>query len=1117
MARLSGLASDHHVKGPGDSNRRRGRKPKNGSVDASQGTKRSASPIVEVATTVKRTKRVTTDDHEQIEQELEASMARSQASDTIQVETTRRRRRHSDPLGAAQDEDEDDNEEAATPPPASQPIHGLTPHLERLGAPRGKPQRRAASRQSMPAQLPHVLPGIDETNGDGTKVQFEPLVATLSSRKKRQLRRNHLSEEVNDIEQHKKDDMKLRQAFTKLHEQLKEKEAQIEELEYNLEAQRMGNIDMTADRTAELQQELKDARQALHDLRTSSAYTPDDREISEDDDDDNEPLMLIDPDDLNVSQEQMRASPHPNGYHATRALATSQTTTESIMNMTQTTEDILAVASQAHSDIIPDRISDQAVTRYETEIDRLTHQLADAQGSLRVLSIEVMNLHILDVGASLPETLLKWRHALEDAREAYEKLFGPITGMNNADFIARLVEDLQGQNGELLQKTVLVEKQNQAIQLLRTQYESTMGCLADSERRVEELSAEHQTLGEKNSENETEITTLNDRVVALREIADTQKKDLDDKNVQLNALKMELEDKDTSLDRQRQAIEAYQRDLLTAETAVVALETEHAAVLGQLRTQHEEQVNDLEAQLESERADRVTFEEDLQQKNSLIESLEERIDNMEAEADAITVRVDDLRERNAKEIQLRETAEEERDDHAETIRENKEKIAELDLQIEDLNETIAEFRGKLTSERTQREQAEMDLDQANEQIEDLTRRIHDEGIQANELRSKLFQAQQEKAQATADLKQAAEDARVEHEEELTIETSRREEAEQDVARLEKEVSGLQKSLTATEDALSEMTSLREAAEKERDERTAQLARQLEELQNLYNALENSSQSTITTLNSTILDLNNTVTSLQSQVEGLETAAVEEAEKHNGEIASLDSEVNDLKTELGDSREKNVRQEKKIVSLERRLESISTEVLNIQDHHNRETTDLKTTIKSQQAHIEDLQRAAAENAATHEQEIIEKRKEVEEHTMIGAARAEYIVELEAQIEEIKDRFRQQAEDSDRTIDGMIETNRQTIARQEEDAAAVKKRTADALKAVNEMKVKGLQVKTNGVDLRKVAHGKVTKVNEKVKITKKSRGGAIRKRMGLRDSGFVESFEDEQLETDEGVVG
>ena len=47
-------------------------------------------------------------------------------------------------------------------------------------------------------------------HGGSQEFQFAPLTAVLDPRQMRRLRRGHLSEEVNEIEHHKKEDVKLR-------------------------------------------------------------------------------------------------------------------------------------------------------------------------------------------------------------------------------------------------------------------------------------------------------------------------------------------------------------------------------------------------------------------------------------------------------------------------------------------------------------------------------------------------------------------------------------------------------------------------------------------------------------------------------------------------------------------------------------------------------------------------------------------------------------------------------------------------------------------------------------------------------------------------------------------
>ncbi|KAH7402853.1 hypothetical protein BKA66DRAFT_555686, partial [Pyrenochaeta sp. MPI-SDFR-AT-0127] len=192
MARLSGLPSEHHHEGPGDAPRR-----KRGRPSASSG-KRTASPTAELSQT-KRTKRVQlNDDEDQIAEEIEQSFSRSQQGDTIHVEsqnstttTTRRQnRRHSEPPVAAQD---DQDELAVFQPASTQPVPGLTPHLDRLGASRSRFTTTRRSRMSMPAQL-HIE-RVDEADENGTQFQYAPLTAVLDGRTRRRLRRSHLSQE----------------------------------------------------------------------------------------------------------------------------------------------------------------------------------------------------------------------------------------------------------------------------------------------------------------------------------------------------------------------------------------------------------------------------------------------------------------------------------------------------------------------------------------------------------------------------------------------------------------------------------------------------------------------------------------------------------------------------------------------------------------------------------------------------------------------------------------------------------------------------------------------------------------------------------------------------------
>ena len=109
---------------------------------------------------------------------------------------------------------------------------GLTPHLSRASfTPRGRassptrsqPQSRTPRCLSLPAQLPSSLPSPSLSPSPGPlsgELQFEPLRQILDARLKRRISRNHLSEEINDIDSKRKDKFQWRQEVKSLKNQL---------------------------------------------------------------------------------------------------------------------------------------------------------------------------------------------------------------------------------------------------------------------------------------------------------------------------------------------------------------------------------------------------------------------------------------------------------------------------------------------------------------------------------------------------------------------------------------------------------------------------------------------------------------------------------------------------------------------------------------------------------------------------------------------------------------------------------------------------------------------------------------------------------------------------------
>jgi chromosome segregation ATPase len=1091
MARLSGLASEPR--------RKKGR-TNAASTDMSsqsQGIKRAASPAAEPSQPRRKRTHVP-DDHDQLNQELEDSVSRSQsqATDNIVVaseSSTRRSRRHSEPVGARDDEDD-----SQMTPPATQPASGQTA-ARRPGRPSNAARR---ARMSMP---PLIDVEAAEQVGEN-EVQFAPLSAKLDGRARRRLRRSHISEEVNTIEEHQREDRKIREKYVELQRKVQEKDNVIKELEYKLEAHRMGTIQMEESRAQELEAELDQAKVAIDELRKSDTYTGGPREPSafesnfdgaDEDDDfqgfDDEPMatqeVLVE-DSLSL----------PNGEYASRALAlSSQVSVQSLTTITQTSHDVLAGASQ---ESLPDKISEQAVQRYDGEIDRLIRQIGEKTGALRVMAIELQNLNVVPAGASSDAIIAELRRSFESAREQVENLMPNYTvGLTNSEFLHKLPEWLEGNIAELRQKVIVAEKYYQKSRMLQTQYESVLNLLSRSDTYNSALEEQNDFLEAGNAEKAQIIAELEERVAALNENADAQDVLVKDQTIEIHGLKDQAADQDLQIDRLRESIESYRTEVGNLTSTVTQLEEEHRATILSMEQAHDDAIQVLESKLEEEIAGREVAEEDAIQKADYIEELEARIAGIKQDFNVMNEQLTQLTQRLEEEKALREDVDAQLAEQTDLTYDRANVIENLKEEIDDLKAQRDTLRENLESERAQRAVTEAALDEANQQISELESSIHSTGIQANELRSKLFEVQQQKDQIIADLEADAAERDAEQQALLATEIAVREAEEEKVATLKAEVAQLDNSLATVEDDLTRMRLARDELEKDRDERVAILSGQEADLRQKYAALENSSQSTITTLQANITDLTNQINAL----------IAENAEK--------DKTIIKLENSLEQSTVDNEKLQAANESLSQRVEKEAMDLLMIDDAHQTERAALKDVIDAQNLTIAGLENTATQRATEHATLLAEKTLELEQMHMVGEARLEAVAALTAQIEELKTAFAVAEEDNRKIIDQLTESQRVLQAKNEQLAEDLKKRNADALKAVQEMKVQGVKVHTNGVDLHKVASGKITKVSEKVKVGKRTgKSGKSKKRQW--DSGFgvdenVENEDDTEAGVEEGV--
>jgi len=1149
MARLSGPPVEQHKESSADAPRRRRGRPARQHNDSHTDDqdvallgKRHASPTAYSPQT-KRSKHVdmdgnvesdanSEDDEDQLAAEWQQSVSRvrhgdtmhggtihvaSQSSHTTATTPRHSKRRQSEPPVGRYVDSSDNDAAAHSPLPVTEPVPGLTPHLKRVGASRTRFTNARRARMSMPASFdPAPLGDVDAIDAThATHVQFVPLKAALDGRTRRRLRRSHLSQELLDIEGHQKQDKKL---LLDLRRQLKAADQKIQELEFRLEARRLGDIDITDEHARELESELAEARNEINDLRASSLYNGDDQAmdaLSDEDDDhndninsshDSDDLLLVNPAELDFSQDLIMEQT-PNGKYASRVHELSQSVTlESFPRITQLSHDTLV---QSDDVAIPDGLEDRAVERYERELAQYSRALGESQGALRVVTLELQNLHYINAGASANVILTELRHGFENLRPELEKFVpGSTRGMTNQELLHKIPELFGGIFMELKEKITLITASQRSEVLLRRQFEGVLDLLGESEDRVTSLEKNVHDLDKSNESKQRTLLDLDNKHSALTSLTAEQHVQLVENGAEIDRLRGENVDKDNTLARLHDALDQCRVELHSVSTAATLFEKEHHGMIERMEREHSLAIQSLEAERVAEQDGRELAEADALQKQKHINHLEAGVERMETEVDAFTLDLAKLRERLATEQEGRHMVERERDEQTDLAYQHANTIENLHETILELREHLAEFRTNLSAERAQREKTETELDEANEKIDDLNVRLHDNGLQANELRSKLFQLQQEKEEAIATMEEEVRERVADLTEQLTLETETRVAAEETIARLEQQKADTQSNLVFVETSLAKMTRARADAEQDRDVQISKLTNQYADLQNKYAALDNSTSSTITSLQANITDLNNQVLRQQAEIKRLNEQIVEADNVHLEETTILEEKIVDLESDLAKEKADNASYRKENDSLSKRVESEANELLNIVDAHKDEVVSLNTVIATQAATIKNLEAASLKRKQEYEELVEEHTREIMELTLQGDDRAENITLLELQVEKLKEQFRLAEEDTRETTDALMRSHRALQDQNEALAEKLKERNAAALAAVQEMKIKRIEVRTQGIDLNRVIAGKVTKTSERVKVAKKSAGKSkATKRQWDSGFGIDENVEDE----------
>lgn len=1119
MARTRKISN--HYEGPGDAPRGVRRKRQNStpsvdltkqSLDPSQGStsvngNASTSPAPEHDASNgrnKRIKRVVVDDHQQLNQELQESVSQHETSDNVRVAIdtqVKERGRFSEPLPTVEQES---TTPSATPRPSTQPPSGLTPHLNRISVHPTKPSRHA--RFSLPAQLHN---GQATSGHELKEVQFNPLRTVLDARVKRRLRRSHLSEEVNEFEAHQKEDVRTQQEIEMLRRQVSEKDNRVKELMLEMELHRQMGIDLhdDNDKNNDMQAEIDRLRKEIADHEAEGIFPRSERNISGDVDmdgrgiEDDNNLDLVDPEDLNISQEDMHVQPHPLGFYS------------SVSSQSKIT-DSQALSEAATQISLPDHSHEAAITGFENAIIALERELAEIRPTLKNLSIELKGLGFGGQEAASNVIVQSIRCSFREARARLELLIpGGAENIENSALLNALTDHIQGLLAELKEKTELAEQHNQMEKIFSSQNSGLLDRLAEVDSRNTTLEQQWTELDIENEERQKIIVELEDELATMHNAMNERDKDITEKDIKIHGLEDEVNDQTISIQRLQQAIDKYRTDLSNYESLILQMEEKHKANVAQMEEEHASTVGDLQSQLQTEIEDRKFAQAESDKKSTFINELEARIDSTDNQLDFLRSQLTRLEEHVEIEKANREIAEDELSERKAFITDLENRIEQIEESSQQLSTQLENLRTLAESERRQREAAEADLDDCNTQISELDAKLHDAGIQANELRSKLFEVQMEKDSSISVIREAASRREMESKADLDDERVRRQTAEREVDERNATIADLEPRLERLEQSLEDLNEEKDQLVASRDKEIEDLTASLESARQQFMLLQQSSTLQITTLESTITDLTNKIAEQETTISTLQNEAIATAEEHQNIIAQKDEKIADLSNELTSARDEIAQLNEQKASLETRVDSEALELLNIENAHDKEAQALKSIIATREAEIESLTQTSKDREAEYTSSLAEKQQEVQNLVILGEARAENIAALSAQIEELKKKFMEQSQASRDTINSMKDEMRKALERADSLVAGFIDTNAEASRIVEKMHVEGVSLHTNGngANLHRIAVGRVEKLKQSVRVEKNGRGRGRRK----FDSGI--GVESEEEEADEGVNG
>ncbi|KAF1990360.1 hypothetical protein K402DRAFT_460452 [Aulographum hederae CBS 113979] len=944
-------------------------------------------------TTKSKMTRVSISSQEQLAQDLERAATEhteSDAEDNISVATDQPKHVRFSTSGG-------DDADSSTPP--SQRLL-----QSRQATPHPLKQSQARRRSSIEPTLTQ--------SPDGSLIEehrFSPIKAVLSDRQRRRLRRSHLSEEVNDFEEHKKLDAKTRQEVIQLRKQIAEKDDQLKELRLEAEAQRLRGIQIDEEEEARLNElELEVAT-----LRATEGRHP---------------YTAIESDDLEagISDVDTDMNDFSHIEEMENAVSNHESSPESI---SQTNMDIdididIATTTVATSSI-PNPTHVEDIRQFRITVNELNGEVAKTKAALNALQTELRGLQLAPEDSTVEDIMVTIRGAFEKSRKDYSEVFpnAQVNQYSNAQLLSVFTQTIHGLKAKAAEVSKTAEGLRQREAALQNDKIGLTQKLAHANQRGDDLQEQNSTLESKNTLQSKEITTLNEKLDSLQSEIEAHLDTIADQEGKIGDLDESLNDRNALVSRHAATIVELNTKVEELKTELDRTVNDHQQLVEELVAKHETQVNELEEKLATQISQREILEEEIDQKTGEITALELRIEKAETELEDLREQLEDSQEAVVNETANRREAEAEALQKQAFIDELEQKIEGTEETLAELTDLLNELRNNVQAERSQRERAEAEVDELITQNADIEEKLQARGIEANELKQKLFQVQMDKERDINTLQRDA----AEQAERLEDEIDRRELAEAAVQGRDTEIDHLKTTVINLDATMVDLNRAKDSLVKDKEDQIHDLKTLLDEASNDHEQYKESAEEEIQQLNDTTDALKSALEDKENELESAAEQAATDIAERDEKIADLENTINDLESSIRADRAKIAQLEQKNLSLESRVNEEAEELLLNDAKHAEEVAVLKISIAERDKSMGKIIEEGKARQAASSEALEAKEKEKSALQLLAKSRSTKIDILVEENSELKERFEDFVTTSKKTVDDELKREEERLQR------------------------------------------------------------------------------------------